>query len=39
MHEERISKDYSISPYGERFDLPSPEDYKIEFDRLKNMVF
>ncbi len=26
---------YSISPNGERFPLPKPEDYALEFDRLK----
>jgi len=29
---------YSISPEGERFPLPSPEDYQKEFSRLQAMV-
>ncbi len=30
-----MKEQYSISPSGERFPLPKPEDYPIEFDRLK----
>ncbi len=30
--------DYSISPTGEKFPLPGPEDYIKEFDRLKELV-
>jgi nucleotide sugar dehydrogenase len=29
---------YSISPNGEKFPLPEPEDYKQEFETLKNRV-
>lgn len=30
--------DYSISPSGEKFPLPKPEDYPAEFKRLENLV-
>ena len=33
-----MAKNYSISPDGERFQLPNPDDYTKEFDRLKNIV-
>jgi len=33
-----MSENYSISPSGEKFPLPKPEDYKAEFDRLKKRV-
>src|SRR4030065_122811 len=32
------SKKYSISPAGEKFPLPEPEDYKAEFENLKKRV-
>ena len=31
-------KEYSISPEGEKFPLPTQQDYKIEFDKLKKIV-
>ncbi len=31
-------KDYSISPEGEEFPLPEPEEYKQEFKRIKTLV-
>lgn len=31
-------KQYSISPDGEKFQLPEPNDYAREFERLKNIV-
>ncbi|MFO7971927.1 MAG: nucleotide sugar dehydrogenase [Desulfobacterales bacterium] len=31
-------KEYSISPDGEKFQLPEPDDYTREFQRLKNIV-
>ena len=31
-------KQYSISPDGEKFQLPEPEEYTREFERLKNIV-
>jgi UDP-N-acetyl-D-glucosamine dehydrogenase len=31
-------KQYSISPDGEKFQLPEPEEYAGEFERLKNIV-
>jgi len=31
-------KQYSISPDGEKFQLPDPDDYAREFERLKNIV-
>jgi UDP-N-acetyl-D-glucosamine dehydrogenase len=31
-------KQYSISPDGEKFQLPEPDDYTREFERLKNIV-
>jgi len=30
--------DYSFSPAGEKFQLPTPKDYEIEYDRLKDLV-
>ncbi len=33
-----MSENYSISPAGEKFPLPKPEDYKAEFESLKNRV-
>ena len=33
-----LSTQYSISPNGESFPLPKPEDYEKEFDRLKSLV-
>lgn len=33
-----MSQTYSISPNGEKFPLPKPEDYKKEFEFLKNRV-
>ncbi|OFY68430.1 MAG: GDP-mannose dehydrogenase [Bacteroidetes bacterium RBG_13_43_22] len=33
-----MSKSYSISPAGEKFPLPEPEDYKAEFESLKKRV-
>jgi nucleotide sugar dehydrogenase len=33
-----MSENYSISPAGEKFPLPKPEDYKAEFEKLKMRV-
>lgn len=33
-----MTNNYSISPSGEKFPLPKPEDYKAEFDSLKNRI-
>jgi UDP-N-acetyl-D-glucosamine dehydrogenase len=33
-----MSENYSISPAGEKFPLPKPEDYKTEFENLKERV-
>ncbi len=33
-----MSDKYSVSPEGERFPLPKPEDYTIEFESLKKRV-
>ncbi len=33
-----MSENYSISPGGEKFPLPEPEDYKAEFERLKKRI-
>ncbi len=33
-----MSENYSISPSGEKFSLPKPEEYKAEFESLKNRV-
>jgi len=33
-----MSENLSISPGGEKFPLPKPEDYKIEFENLKKRV-
>jgi nucleotide sugar dehydrogenase len=33
-----IVKQYSISPDGEKFQLPEPDDYAGEFERLRNIV-
>jgi nucleotide sugar dehydrogenase len=31
-------KQYSVSPSGEKFPIPSPEDYEVEFRRLEHTV-
>jgi UDP-N-acetyl-D-glucosamine dehydrogenase len=33
-----LAAEYSVSPYGERFQLPGPGDYAKEFERLKALV-
>jgi nucleotide sugar dehydrogenase len=33
-----MSEKYSVSPNGEKFPLPKPEDYKSEFEAIKNRV-
>ena len=33
-----MSENLSVSPNGEKFQLPKPEDYKIEFENLKKRV-
>jgi len=33
-----VKKHYSVSPDGEKFQLPDPDDYAKEFDRLNRMV-
>ncbi len=33
-----MSEKFSISPSGEKFPLPKPEDYKVEFEKLKKRV-
>jgi len=33
-----VKKNYSVSPDGEKFKLPDPDDYAKEFDRLNRMV-
>ena len=33
-----MSREYSTSPDGERFPLPSEEDYEIEFQRLAKLA-
>jgi nucleotide sugar dehydrogenase len=33
-----MSEKFSISPSGEKFPLPKPEDYKAEFEKLKKRV-
>ncbi len=33
-----MNKEYSVSPDGEKFPLPTEEEYKIEFDRLKTEI-
>ena len=33
-----MSENYSVSPAGEKFPLPKPEDYKTEFENLKLRV-
>jgi UDP-N-acetyl-D-glucosamine dehydrogenase len=33
-----MSENFSISPAGEKFPLPKPEDYKAEFERLQKRV-
>ena len=30
--------EYSLSPHGEKFQLPGPDDYGNEFERLKALV-
>jgi 3-oxoacyl-[acyl-carrier-protein] synthase III len=34
----RLEAEYSISATGEKFQLPTPEDYSKEFERLKKVV-
>ena len=29
---------YSVSPTGEKFNVPRKEDYEMEFKRIKNLV-
>ena len=38
MYEEKHEVAYSVSPDGERFELPSAEDYGSEYERLKKRV-
>ena len=33
-----MAAEYSISPHGEKFQLPNPDDYAKEFERLKALV-
>jgi len=33
-----MSENYSVSPAGEKFSLPKPEDYKSEFENIKKRV-
>jgi len=33
-----VKKNYSVSPDGEKFQLPDPDEYAKEFDRLNRMV-
>jgi UDP-N-acetyl-D-glucosamine dehydrogenase len=33
-----VTAEYSLSPYGEKFPLPAPDDYAKEFERLKVLV-
>jgi UDP-N-acetyl-D-glucosamine dehydrogenase len=33
-----MSENFSVSPAGEKFPLPKPEDYEAEFERLKKRV-
>ena len=33
-----MSIEYSLSPDGEKFTLPTKEDYKVELKRLKALV-
>ena len=33
-----MSEKYSVSPSGEKFPLPKPEDYKAEFEKIKRRV-
>jgi UDP-N-acetyl-D-glucosamine dehydrogenase len=33
-----MSEKYSVSPGGEKFPLPMPEDYKAEFENIKKLV-
>ena len=33
-----MSEKYSVSPNGEKFSLPKPEDYKAEFENIKKRV-
>ncbi len=33
-----MSEQFSISPAGEKFPLPKPEDYKAEFETLKKRI-
>jgi nucleotide sugar dehydrogenase len=38
MQEADVTTTYSVSPTGEKFPLPSPEDHKAEMKRLKTLV-
>ncbi|MDQ7781994.1 MAG: nucleotide sugar dehydrogenase [Desulfomonilaceae bacterium] len=38
LQEERTGRDYSVSPDGEEFRLPTKEDYAREFERLKELA-
>ncbi|OPX32672.1 GDP-mannose dehydrogenase [candidate division KSB1 bacterium 4484_188] len=33
-----MEEKFSISPFGEKFELPKPEDYPAEFERVKKIV-
>ncbi len=33
-----MAREYSVSPDGEKFPLPTEEDYETEFQRLKSLV-
>jgi hypothetical protein len=37
-NKEITMSEYSFSPTGEKFQLPTPEDYLKEFERLKKVV-
>ncbi len=30
--------DHSVSPQGEKFEIPSPEEYSVEFERIESLV-
>ena len=34
-----MSENFSINPGGEKFPLPKPEEYKAEFENLKNGAY
>ena len=36
--EKKMSVEYSISPEGEKFKLPDPDDYEKEYERIKSLV-